>query len=332
MPDAFEQKILGLPGKNTTLVLGISGGPDSVYLLQRCLEINKNHPLKIVIAHVNHGLRGKAGDLDEKFVEALAKRNGLLFKSIRCNLKKRTGNLEEQGRNARYDFFEKIRRQYGAHWILTAHHLNDSIETSLFNLIRGSSFAGMKGMQTISPKRHLLRPMLHLTKAEILQFLKQRRFTFHQDKSNKDLHFSRNLLREKIIPLVQKINPGFEQTFSQNLENFREIADFMDTKSQEWLKKYSSKNGHDLEQFLKEAPALQKNILVRLYKKAYGTSQKITYRQIGEMLKVLRLKKAGLKKEFGEMYFMAVRRAPKNNKYFFRPELKPPNRKVLKNG
>ena len=105
MPEELLRKKIR---KGSTIIAAVSGGPDSVYLLMQCLELKKKSPFTIVIAHINHGLRGKASDLDEVFVKKLARKYKLPFESLRVNLKKEKGNIEETGRNIRYQFFEKL--------------------------------------------------------------------------------------------------------------------------------------------------------------------------------------------------------------------------------
>ncbi len=310
MKNEFQTCIENNVSKKSTLVLGISGGPDSIYLLEQFLKIQKKIPVKLVIAHVNHGLRGKDSDTDAKFVKALANKLKLPYEEISLKLKNSTKstNTEEAARNKRYEFLEKIREKYKAEWIITAHHLNDNIETVLFNLIRGAHFNGLKGMELASKERHLLRPLLLITKKEILAYLKSKKVKFRIDKSNNDIQFSRNLLRQKIIPLFQKINPNFENTFQNNLKNFTETALYLEKNCQNWLKEHVKDEVIHLEKFLNERISMQKDILVELYKKIHGSTNKLTHKHIEEILKILKLKKSNTKKEFGPHHFIRVDR------------------------
>ncbi len=293
----------------STMVVGVSGGPDSVYLLKQLFDYSKNHQLKIIVAHVNHGLRGKENQIEEKFVQNLAIKYEFPFESIKLHLKTRakpSGNLEEIARQKRYTFFEKLRQKYDADYVIVAHHLNDNIETALFNLIRGASFQGIKGMKMYNPQTHILRPLLKTTKKEILDFLKKNKLKYHFDKSNNDVRFSRNLLRQKAIPLFNKINSGFEKTFQENLQNFTEIAEFIEEKSKAWLQKNLRNHSFPLTKFLELPSFLQKNILVQLYQTTYGSTNKLTLQQLQEILKVLSLQKSNRKKEFGSRFFIQV--------------------------
>lgn len=291
--------------KNDTVIVGVSGGPDSMYLLTQCLQLQKKHPFTIVVAHVNHKLREKESDRDADFVKKFADKNRLACetKNLRAPAK---GNLEEWCRNQRYAFFEQLRKKYKAAWILTAHHHDDNIETVLFNLARGSFLGGLKGIKMASAKRYLLRPLLQTTKSEILNFLKKNRIKYCLDRTNQDLHFSRNLLRHKIIPLLQTINPNFTGTFSENLRNFEQAADFMDTFAQEWLDQNFKNDAIPLQLFLDQKPVIQKTILAVLYKKMYESSNKFNQKHLAQIINVLHQKKSNRKKEFGDKYFLNV--------------------------
>lgn len=299
----------------STLIVGVSGGPDSMYLLHRCLELKKGLAFILEAAHVNHGLRGKESDADERFVKEFCKKNGVTFHTLRPNLKKTGGNVEEAGRNARYKFFETLRKRRKAQWVLTAHHLNDNIETMLFNLIRGAHFGGIKAMEVTSPTRHLLRPMLELTKRDVLEYLKKHRIASRVDSSNDDTDLSRNWLRKNIIPLFPKLNENFEQTFRETLKNFAENAAWVEHECEQWLRKNSGasaeheKSGKwsfELDAFLKEPPAFRKHILAHLYRKTHGSTKKLTNKHLNEILTVLGLRRANTKKEFGPGVFLEV--------------------------
>ncbi len=214
--------------------------------------------------------------------------------------------MEELARNYRYDFFEKIRQKYDAAWIITAHHHDDQIETTLFNLIRGASYNGLKGIRAIDEKRYLLRPLLHVGKKEILNWLKKHRQKFCTDLSNKDIRFSRNLLRQKIIPLFSKINPGFEKTFTENLENFTQIAEYLDQKTQQWLDQNYTQNTFPLHIFLEQPVFFQKNLLSQLYQKFYNSTDKLNQNHLNNIINLLKQKKSNRQKEFGSHFMIKI--------------------------
>ncbi len=311
--DDFSASMEKNVGPEDTIIVGVSGGPDSMYLLERCLDLQKRVPFRIIVAHVNHGLRGKDSDGDERFVALFCKKHRIPFKvkRIKKGVLKTKKNLEEAAREARYLFFEKLRKNSEARWIVTAHHLNDNIETMLFNLIRGAHFNGIKGMETANRKRHILRPLLGITKKEILENLKKHRTRYRLDASNENPEFSRNWLRKKIIPLFPKINPNFEQTFRDTLKNFAQTSNYLEQQCEHWLLKNEKKNGIELDTFLKEHSAFQKHLLAHLYKKFHGSTKKLANKHLEEILNVLGQRQAGKKKEFGPRTFLEVSWEPR---------------------
>jgi tRNA(Ile)-lysidine synthase len=301
-----------LLNKNDKIIAGISGGPDSMYLLDLLLKFKKNTPIEIIVAHVNHNLRGKESIADAKFVKNIAKKHGLKFE-IKTLKPIKTGNLEEKCREERYNFFEKLRRKYNAKWILTAHHLDDNIETVLFNFIRGSALSGLKGIEYCSEKRHLLRPLLKTRKKEILSYLKKYNIPFRTDATNEDTRFSRNLIRHKIIPELKKINPNFEKTLAENLVNFHELDSYMQTRTNNWLSKNKKKDRLPLNKFLSLDATLQKNILAHIYKELYGNTNKFNQNHLKQILKIIQQKSSNKKKEFGDKHFIGITRDEKNS-------------------
>ncbi len=235
-----------------TNVLAFSGGPDSMYLLHTLLKKGQ----KPVLAHLNHGLRGKESDEDENFCKKVAKKNGLTIETEKIAPPKN----EEEARNARYDFLEKVRKKHKARKILTAHHLNDNIETVLFNLTRGTGLAGLTGI----PSNRIQRPLLSTTKEEILAYLKKNRIKYREDSSNRNTKFSRNRIRNKVIPELRKINPNLEKSFLGSLKNFQQIQDFLDQEA----KKFTNK----ITEFKRLHPAVQTHIILKLA--GPSTSQK----------------------------------------------------------
>lgn len=297
-----------------TYIVAVSGGADSIYLLEQLRNIEKKQKLCLVVAHVNHGIRGKESDEDAIFVKKLAKKHNLPFENLKLNLKKFTSktsfNLEQTARELRYEFLEKTRKKYKAKAILTAHHFDDNIETILLNLIRGASFNGLKGIQQ---QPTLIRPLLTTTKQEILKYIKQNRIKFRTDKTNTDTRYSRNLLRHKILPLIKTINPSFEKTFFQNIQNLQTTTEIIDQLCNNWLTEHFTNNQFRLTEFLQQPEPLQKNLLVQIYKNLYQSTKKLTTHNLQQILSVLQKRSAGLEKEFGDSYKIVIKKDPTSN-------------------
>lgn len=191
------------------VVVGVSGGADSVCLLLVLLEIKKRFLLDLVVVHVHHGIRGKEADEDEQFVQKLAEQLNVPFVSEKRNvprLAKEYGLSEEEaGRAVRYEIFEQVRKQYGFSKIAVAHNKNDCAETVLFHLFRGSGLTGISGISAM--RGEIIRPLLCCTRTEIEQFLEAKGQSFQTDRTNFLEEYSRNKIRLRVLPYVtQEIN------------------------------------------------------------------------------------------------------------------------------
>ncbi len=299
--------------KDDTVIIGVSGGADSVFLLEICHEMSKKHGFKIVVAHVNHKLRGKESDDDEIFVKKICEKKGLIFEQ--ADLKRPAkGNLEEIARKFRYTFFTGLLKKHKAGWIITAHHLDDNIETVLFNLIRGSFLNGLTGMDPVCSERNLLRPLLDMTKEEIIREMKKKKLRFRTDKSNYDLKYSRNLLRHKIIPLITKINPGFRKTFPENIILFGELKTYMDSVCENMIPANPLTFRKDLDSFLAQPPVIKKSELNSLYRAIHGNSEGFNQKHLFQIMEMMNKRQTGLKKEFGPGYFIKISRSLNGDK------------------
>lgn len=290
------------------IILGISGGPDSVALLHLLMEGG----FEPILVHINYHLRGRESDLDQKFVEKLAMKHHLQLEILETYAKKLPGNLEENCRNIRYEFFEQVRRVSKSELILTAHQLDDQIETFLFNLSRGSSLQGFLGMAEFNPKRHLLRPLLQIPKSTILSYLKSQKIPYRLDKSNQNLKFSRNLIRHKILPVFEKINPNFRSTMASSMASLRENLESSQNSSSQWIVDNFHQQKFLLDDFLKLKPASKKNVLRLLYKKFNKGS--LTKQTLAEILATLEKNRSNLRKEFGKNHWLCIKKDLKTAK------------------
>lgn len=194
-----------------TVVLGLSGGADSVCLFDVLCKIREEYGFTLKAVHVNHNLRGEEALSDCRFVEELCQKRGVPLEIVSANVaaiaaEKKLG-LEECGRIVRYDAFKKA----GCDKVAVAHTLSDSIETSLFNLTRGSSLSGVCG---IAPTRDsIIRPLIFFTREEIIEYCHENGLQYVTDSSNLTDDYSRNFLRHNVIPLLKELNPELENSF-----------------------------------------------------------------------------------------------------------------------
>lgn len=186
--------------KNDTVLLAVSGGPDSTALFHLFIRLREKSGLRLAVAHVNYRLRGKDSDKDELFVRELCKQQDIpVFVS---RPKDATGKNEEGLREIRYRFFETVRKRLAFNLIATAHTQDDQAETVLLRLLRG---AGTAGLSAIRPKNGpLIRPLIGISKADLLQFLREEHLPFRLDKTNRDTRILRNRIRHELIPLLEK--------------------------------------------------------------------------------------------------------------------------------
>jgi tRNA(Ile)-lysidine synthase len=208
------QQNLFKPGDS--LIVALSGGADSTALLDLLAHL-PDFNLKLIVAHLNHGLRGAESDADEEFCRTLAETYALPFATQRVDVKKmaqvRRLNLEDAGRRARIEFFDALSIRQGAAAVVLAHHADDQAETVLMRLLRGSGMSGLSGMPYRNDRGYL-RPLLDVPRAEIEQYLHDRDLHWREDASNRDTAFLRNRIRHQLLPLLEEYNPCVRSTLA----------------------------------------------------------------------------------------------------------------------
>jgi len=212
--------------KGDGILIGISGGPDSVALTRVLIEHRSKYDLKLALLHVNYGLRAEDSSADQKLVENLSKELGLPIKVVQYD-NKSSGNIEQKMRDFRYQVFEKERKEQGFDWIAVGHTLDDQVETVLMNMIRGTGSRGIGGIREKRGK--IIRPLLATRKREIVEFLEQVNQDYRIDKSNTDESFLRNRIRHKLIPYLEReYNPKIISTIAGMADNLRRTQEVVD--------------------------------------------------------------------------------------------------------
>lgn len=212
--------------KGDGIVIGISGGPDSVVLTRIFVELGKKYNLRLSLLHVNYGLRGAESDLDEELVRKIASDFEIPLQIVRYD-RKPSGNLEQDLREFRYGEFENERKARKFQWIAVGHTRDDLAETVLMNIIRGT---GLKGARGIKPKRgKIIRPLLCTEKSLILKYLDKVSQEYRIDESNLDQSMLRNKIRNKLIPTLKKeYNSNITQTIANFAGNLGKTEDVVD--------------------------------------------------------------------------------------------------------
>ena len=240
------------------VVLACSYGPDSMCLLDILRKLNMN----VIVAHVNHNYRKES--VTEYFdLEKYCKDNDLIFEGTSIS-EDVVGNREEFYRNFRYDFFSKVVKKYNAKYLFTAHHGDDLVETILMRLSRGSSFKGYGGFHPKSKMKdyYLVRPLIYVTKEEIMSYVSKNNIPYAIDQTNYNNSYTRNRIRNQILPLLKEINPKIHEKFLKFSYNIMEYDNYVD---KEVLNLYSNlylNNRLDLNEF-NLLPYFMKKCLIR---------------------------------------------------------------------
>lgn len=269
-------------GKNSKIVLCVSGGADSACMLDIFSKLAKKYNFSLIIAHVNYHLRGKDSDKDEQFVAKLAEKYGLPVEITHWTEKTVT---EDGLRNFRYEFFEKIRKQNKFDAIAVAHNKNDQVETFLMRIIRGAGLSGLSAIKWKNGK--IIRPLLGTSRKEILEYLKSEKLEYRTDRTNATNLFLRNKIRNVLIPFLEKdFNPAIIETIFNASASIAEDYDLL----LELAHKSCPKNTATLsvEEILKLHPAMQK-MAIRNALAAYKQNLKnVDAKHIDEILKIFK--------------------------------------------
>lgn len=287
------------PGQ--AVMVAVSGGPDSVFLLHALLALRRKLALKeVVVCNLDHGLRGEASKADSSFVAETAKALGVEYVHKKIDLSKEKSkklSTEEVAREARYAFFQEAAAQTGARVIATGHTLDDQAETVLMRFIKGASLKGIVG---ISPVRNegavtYIRPLLQIEKSEIEAFLKHEDIAYKVDRTNLEGIYFRNVVRSEIIPFLEKYNPRLKRSLFNLAEHVREDYEFIE----------ESKKAHRvacdtdgdvalaLKDIIVQPRAMQKEILRDALETAGGEVKRLSFRHWKEVEQLIRTKRTG---------------------------------------
>ena len=221
----------------TGAVLAVSGGPDSMAMLNFFIENRSVFGFETAVAHINHMLREESGD-EELMVSEYCKKHNVRFFSLKAdikNLKEMGESVETCSRNIRYGFFEKVREITGFSHTVTAHNSDDNAETLLLNIIRG---CGLKGLSAIPFVRdtNIVRPFLEVSKKELEEYCRSRGVPFCTDRTNSECIYIRNIIRNIIIPEINKINPSFCHSASRLISSVSADSEYLSAAADECVK------------------------------------------------------------------------------------------------
>ncbi len=218
------------------VIVGVSGGADSICLVLVLLELQKSIGFEMVAVHVNHGLRGKEADNDQSFVEQFCEQHGIpcesYFENVELIAKKRKQSTEEAGREVRREFFAKALQEHRGTKIALAHHQDDSAETFFIHLSRGT---GLRGLGGISPiKGNVIRPLLCVRRKEVEAYLEACGVSYCVDQTNQSDQYTRNRIRNHVLPyLEEQINTKTVEHMNETMEQIRQVQELLDELTKE---------------------------------------------------------------------------------------------------
>lgn len=277
------------------IVAGVSGGADSMYLLY--ILMKAAGPENITAVHVNHCLRGKDADADQKYVEEWCGVHGVRCRVFRKDIKKYAEEEhiteEEAGRNYRYHVFQTEASKHEKSVIAVAHHMDDQAETVLFHLLRGSALNGLGGMKPVSRDGSLVRPLLCVRKAEITERLRGLGISWRTDATNSDTRYSRNFIRNEVIPfLTENVQKKSVEHISSAASSVREVQDFLESAAEKSFCEnvQSTENGLFFNAGNVDMlhPAVEKELVFLCMKKVCGKARDITENHILSVVDIIK--------------------------------------------
>ncbi|HYV27033.1 MAG TPA: tRNA lysidine(34) synthetase TilS [Candidatus Eisenbacteria bacterium] len=234
-----------LPRKGERIVVAVSGGLDSMVLLHILDELSREHDWELIVAHLNHQLRGRSSDADERLVQRAAKQLGLEViverERVREFARENGLSLEMAGRKLRHDFLAKAAKRKRARCVALGHHADDQVELFFLRLLRGSGGEGLSGMKWVSrspsdQKVRLIRPLLDVSKEELRAYARENRIAFREDRTNASLDIQRNRIRHELLPLLRKkYQPAVTRTVLRMMETVGAEAELASDIATKWL-------------------------------------------------------------------------------------------------
>ncbi len=272
------------------VLVGLSGGADSVALTELLLELKPRLGITLVLAHLNHGLRAEAEE-DEAFCRSLSERLSLPFASGRADVAERARkskrSIEDEGRNARYQFLEAQAVQFGAQRIAVGHTLDDQAETFLLRLLRGS---GSRGLGAIHPVKDggIVRPLIEVRRREIESYLEERGASFREDASNADPQFTRNRIRHQELPrLSSAYNPRLVETLGRSASLLRDEEEWMEAETRDAFDGVAAVSGDEIRldrKALSRHPLALRRRLIRVAIERLRGLGNVSHRHIEDVL------------------------------------------------
>lgn len=271
MKEAYDYLLNDIGIKYGDVVIaGVSGGPDSMALLSLLIRLKTALDIEIIVAHVNHNT-GREGQItDQKFVEKFCKEKNLIFETMTIE-EYGDDNFHNEARSIRYNYFAKLVKKYHAKFVFTAHHGDDLIETILMRIVRGSTLRGYSGFSSEVKMNgyKIIRPLIHLTKDDILKYLKQNKIKYVVDDSNYKDVYTRNRFRKYVIPPLKKEDKNVHEKFYKFSKILLEYNEYIDLEVKKIYNKVCPQNVLNIPKFLKEKELIQMKVIYLMLENIY---------------------------------------------------------------
>lgn len=268
MNQAYEY-LVNLLKEKDAIVIGVSGGPDSMALLYLLKEIRKKINISLVCSHVNHNVR-KESAKEKEFLEDWCLKNDILFESMIIE-KYGDDNFHNEARVIRYNYFESLVKKYHADYLMTAHHGDDLVETILMRLTRGSTLKGYGGFYQEVDKEcyKIIRPLVYATKKEIEEYDKKHKIPYVIDKSNKKDKYTRNRYRKVVLPFLKKEDSKVHEKFLKFSRIINEYDEYINSQAKKAFSKVCDEGKLNISKYLELESLLQNKVLYNLLEDIY---------------------------------------------------------------
>ena len=302
--------------KGESVLVALSGGSDSVFMLNILFFLSKEMDFKLYAAHINHQIRKEADD-DEKFVLNLCSELGIECFSKKIDVLRVAREIsistELAGRKARYEFFDQVMREKSIDKLATAHNKNDSAESILLHLTRGCGIDGMCGIPVMRDG-YIIRPIIEIGKKEIEEYCKEYNLKYVVDKTNFETDYTRNKVRLNLIPAIENdINTNFINTVTENSKIFKETKSFIDNYTKKVYQRVLDCDKLDCLQLLEEDEIIIKNVILMHFKNYTNRCENLSMTHINEIVSLIKNSNSpkiinlpsgiSAKIEYGKLYF-----------------------------
>ena len=267
-----------------TIVVGVSGGPDSMALLHLLSQIKKETDIFIICAHVDHNVRNESSR-EREFLQKYCDNNQITFESMKID-DYGDDNFHNEARTKRYNYFGKIVKKYGAKYLFTAHHADDLIETILMRIARGSTLRGYSGFSKIvnMGDYKIIRPFISITKDEIIDYLRHHNLSYVQDASNNEDKYTRNRYRKYVLPFLKREDPNIHEKFIKFSNTLIEYNNFIEEQMHSCINDTYKQGVLNIEKFLNLNKLIRMKIIYYILENVYQDDLMLIYDKHAELI------------------------------------------------